>query len=566
MATFIPEVKPEDFNNSYGEMKVYEALRSLGNQYTVFYSLSWVSVNDRRTVGEADFVVAHPDKGIFVIEVKSGEIEYKKGEWIQTNTRTGKQKKITPYTQARKSQFELLERLEIVRSQVKIPMLCYGVWFPSIEIKDKDLLPPEAPKEITLDKASLDKPEKALEDAFNYWATKYRMTKLSSAEFQKVVEVLCPHFHVVPKLKTKMEETELSYIQLTSQQAAVLDFLEEQKTAVIHGLAGTGKTVLAIEKAKSLAAKDEQVLFLCYNSFLKDNLKTNNTIPNVTFHNAHSLAYEIMGGLNVDRDRVLEEFEEFLTDVFEPEDWPYVNVIIDEGQDLSDRLVNALYDLVKRKHGYFYVFYDRNQYILKNKMPKWIEDAECRLVLHKNCRNTAEVFKTSCSIMGLENITYNEIHGEIPAAKFYSTEGELNKIVEQFIQSVKAEGVLPQDIVILTARTIEDSWIDINKKYSGYELSTERNNGKVLFTTIRKFKGLESDVVLIVDASMSALRNPENKRLLYVGTSRAKNLLNIAFLEDVESDEMGDYLRDLNPDRNVPKNKKGLKRLLNISI
>lgn len=566
MATFIPEVKPEDFNNSYGEMKVYEALRSLGNQYTVFYSLSWVSVNDRRTVGEADFVVAHPDKGIFVIEVKSGEIEYKKGEWIQTNTRTGKQKKITPYTQARKSQFELLERLEIVRSQVKIPMLCYGVWFPSIEIKDKDLLPPEAPKKITLDKASLDKPEKALEDAFNYWATKYRMTKLSSAEFQKVVEVLCPHFHVVPKLKTKMEETELSYIQLTSQQAAVLDFLEEQKTAVIHGLAGTGKTVLAIEKAKSLAAKDEQVLFLCYNSFLKDNLKTNNTIPNVTFHNAHSLAYEIMGGSNVDRDRVLEEFEEFLTDVFEPEDWPYVNVIIDEGQDLSDMLVNALYDLVKRKHGYFYVFYDRNQYILKNKMPKWIEDAECRLVLHKNCRNTAEVFKTSCSIMGLENITYNEIHGEIPAAKFYSTEGELNKIVEQFIQSVKAEGVLPQDIVILTARTIEDSWIDINKKYSGYELSTERNNGKVLFTTIRKFKGLESDVVLIVDASMSALRNPENKRLLYVGTSRAKNLLNIAFLEDVESDEMGDYLRDLNPDRNVPKNKKGLKRLLNISI
>ena len=139
MATFIPEVKPEDFNNSFGEMKVYEALRSLGNQYTVFYSLSWVSVNDRRTVGEADFVVAHPDKGIFVIEVKSGEIEYKKGEWIQTNTRTGKQKKITPYTQARKIQFELLERLEIVRSQVKIPMLCYGVWFPSIEIKDKDL-------------------------------------------------------------------------------------------------------------------------------------------------------------------------------------------------------------------------------------------------------------------------------------------------------------------------------------------------------------------------------------------------------------------------------------------
>lgn len=566
MARFIPEVKPEDFNNSYGEMKVYEALRSLGNQYTIFYSLSWVGVSDRRTVGEADFVVAHPDKGIFVIEVKSGEIEYKKGEWIQTNTRTGKQKIITPYTQARKSQFELLERLELVRSQVKIPMMCYGVWFSSVEIQNNDTLPPEAPKEITLDKSSLDKPEKAIENAFNYWATKYRMNKLSSMEFQKVVEVLCPHFHVVQKLKTKMEETELSYIQLTGQQAAILDFLEEQKTAVIHGLAGTGKTVLAIEKAKMLAAKDEQVLFLCFNSFLKVNLKNNNAIPNVTFHNAHSLAYEIMGGSNIDMDKVLDEFEEFLSDIFEPEDWSYTNVIIDEGQDLSDRLMNALYDLVKRKNGFFYVFYDRNQYILRNKMPKWIEDAECRLVLHKNCRNTAEVFKTSCSIMGFDNVTYNEIHGEIPSAKFYSTESELDKIVEQFIQTVKEEGVLPEDIVILSAKTVEGSWIDINKKYSGYELSTERIAGKVLFTTIRKFKGLESDVVLIVDASMSDLRNPENKRLLYVGTSRAKNFLNIAFLEDITSDEMGDYLRELNPDRNVPKNKKGLKRLLNISI
>lgn len=566
MAKFIPEIKPEDFNNSYGEMKVYEALRSLGNQYTIFYSLSWVGVSDRRTIGEADFVVAHPDKGIFVIEVKSGEIEYKKGEWIQTNTKNGKQKTITPYTQARKSQFELLERVELARPRVKIPMMCYGVWFPSIEVKEKDSLPPEAPKEITLDKTSLDRPEKAIEAAFDYWAKKYRQVKLSTAEFQKIEEILCPHFHIVPKLKTKMEETELSYIQLTSQQASVLDFLEEQKTAVVHGLAGTGKTVLALEKAKSLAAKDEQVLFLCYNSFLKESLKNNNAIPNVTFHNAHSLAYEIMGGSEKDIDKVLEEFEEFLSEVFEPEDWPYVNVIIDEGQDLSDTLINALYSLVKRKNGFFYVFYDRNQYILKNKMPKWIEDAECRLVLHKNCRNTAEVFKTSCSIMGLENVTYNEIHGEIPTAKFYSTESELNRIIEQFIQTVKAEGVLPEDIVILSAKTVEDSWVDVNRKYSGYELSTERTAGKVLFTTIRKFKGLESDVVLIVDASMAALRKSENKRLLYVGTSRAKNLLNIAMLEDVSTEDMGDYLRELNPERNVPKNKKGLKRLLNISI
>ncbi len=566
MAVFIPSIKPDDFNNSYGEMKVYEALRSLNDQYTVFYSLSWVSIGDRRTIGEADFVIAHPEQGIFVIEVKSGEIEYTKGDWVQTNTRTGKQKVIHPYEQARKSQFEILERLEILRNKLRIPMLCYGVWFPSIEIQDKDKLPIEAPKEITLDKSSLDKPEKAIEDAFAYWGKKYRKTKLNEIEFHRIIDVLCPHFHVVPKLKTKMDETEQSYIQLTAQQTSLLDFLVEQKTAVIHGLAGTGKTVLAIEKTKMLAAQDEQVLFLCFNSFLRDTLKASNTIPNVTFHNAHSLAYEIMGSTDGPIEDVLAEFEEYLEEVFEAEDWNYKNIIIDEGQDLDDRLLNRLFELVKAKQGCFYVFYDRNQYILRNQMPKWIENAECRLVLHKNCRNTAEVFKTSCSILGLDNVTFNDIHGEIPAIQFYITEREQIDVVEQFIKKVTSEGVLPKDIVILTAKTLEDTWIDTNRKYAGFELSNVAEEGKILFTTIRKFKGLESEVVLIVDSSMAALKNPENKRLLYVGTSRAKNLLNIAMLEDVATGDMGAYLHDLNPERNVPRNKKGLKRLLNISI
>ena len=566
MAIFIPSVKPEDFNNSYGEMKVYEALRTLSDQYTVFYSLSWVGINEKRTVGEADFVIVHPAKGIFVIEVKSGEIEYKNGEWIQTNTKSGQSKRIEPYVQARKSQFELLDRLNQGIRDFRIPMMCYGVWFPSVDISEKATLPPESPKEITLDRLSLENPEKAINSAFEYWAEKYRQVSLDQSQLQKVINVLCPHFHVVPRLKTKIEEMEETYIQLTRQQAALLDFLEEQKTAVIHGLAGTGKTVLGVEKAKRLAAQDEQVLFLCFNSFLRDALKKNNTIPNVTFHNAHSLAYEIMGQSDSPIDEVLEEFEEFLEEVFDEDSWEYSNIIVDEGQDLDDRLLNRLYELVKLKNGCFYVFYDRNQYIMKNQLPKWIEDAECRLVLHKNCRNTAEVFKTSCSIMGLDNVTYNEVHGEIPAARFYTREDEEEKIVSDFIKRVMDEGLDPSDVVILTAKTIESSWINPGKKYAGQELSCEGEAGKILFTTIRKFKGLEAEAILIVDAQMSALTNPENRRLLYTGSSRAKNLLNIAMLEDIETGEYGDYLRNIAPGRNVPKNKKGLKRLLNVTM
>lgn len=566
MAVFIPSVKPEEFNNSYGEKKVYEALRSLNDKYTIFYSLSWIGINENRTIGEADFVILHPDKGVLVIEVKSGEIEYKDGEWIQTNTRSRVTKRIDPLGQARKSQFELLDRLYKENCGFRLPMMCYCAWFPSIEFKGHSALPIEAAKEILLDKKSLDNPENAIDACFSYWGRKYKVNKLDQRQFQKVVDVLCPHFHIVPKLKTKLEEIEASYIQLTNQQAALLDFLVEQRTAVIHGLAGTGKTVLAVEKAKRLASQNESVLFLCYNSFLRDILKSNHSTPNVTFHNVHSLAFEVMRNPNLPIEKVLSKFEDFLEKISDEKDWHYSNIIVDEGQDLDDWLLNRLSELVKKKKGCFYVFYDRNQYIIKKQLPQWIEAEECRLVLHKNCRNTAEIFKTSCSILGVGNVTYNEIHGEVPAAKFYSTPDEMETIVEEFIKRVSSEGLLPEDVVILTATTIEKSWLDVGKEYGGLKLSLTKEAGKVLFTTIRKFKGLEADAILIVDESMSAFISYENRRLLYVGASRAKNLLNIALLEDIKSNEMGNFLQIIAPDRHIPNNKKGLKRLWNITI
>ena len=105
-----------------------------------------------------------------------------------------------------------------------------------------------------------------------------------------------------------------------------------------------------------------------------------------------------------------------------------------------------------------------------------------------------------------------------------------------------------------------------NNKYGEQVLSLSRESGKLWFTTIRKFKGLEAEAILIVDATLSSLAQPESRRLLYVGSSRAKNLLYIALLDDVDSSEMDDLMKSIAPGRSVPKNKKGLKRLLNVTM
>ena len=295
-------------------------------------------------------------------------------------------------------------------------------------------------------------------------------------------------------------------------------------------------------------------------------MRENNTIPGVVFHNAHSLAYEIMGQSDLELDKVLEEFEEYLEVVFDKEDWEYKNVIVDEGQDLDDRLLNRLYDLVRSKKGCFYVFYDKNQFIMKNKQPHWIEDAECRLVLNKNCRNTAEIFKTACSIIRRDNLSLNEIHGDVPFLRFYSTEKELKVVVERFLDKMKKEEVPAEKIAILSAATMSNTFLNLNENYAGFQLSEKREEGKIHFTTIRKFKGLEADAILIVDASMIGLKSDEDKRLLYVGASRAKNYLEIAMIQDIADGDMGDYIRCLNPNRVLPKNKKGLKRLFSVEI
>jgi len=55
-----------------------------------------------------------------------------------------------------------------------------------------------------------------------------------------------------------------------------------------------------------------------------------------------------------------------------------------------------------------------------------------------------------------------------------------------------------------------------------------------LFTTARKFKGLESDFILLVDVDAETFRDEEQKRLFYVGASRARNRL---FITSVVSEE-----------------------------
>ena len=81
--------------------------------------------------------------------------------------------------------------------------------------------------------------------------------------------------------------------------------------------------------------------------------------------------------------------------------------------------------------------------------------------------------------------------------------------------------VKPEDIVILTTSSVPNSMLKNISAINGVSISTEPTKNNILFTSVRKFKGLEAKAVLLIDILVNRLTNELYKRLVYVGSSRA---------------------------------------------
>ena len=338
-------------------------------------------------------------------------------------------------------------------------------------------------------------------------------------------------------------------ITLTEEQFFVLDVLSRHRQAAIAGCAGSGKTLLAVEKASRLARQGFRVLLTCFNRnlavFLRQKL---GDLPNLHIESFHKLCFDLareadlLPVRNSRESRFFNvELPQLMHRAAKQLGIKYDAIIVDEGQDFRPNWWSPLQSLLAEPNeDFFYIFYDDNQSIytdgdIADTLP--IDQPPYTLTI--NCRNTKEIHQQVSRFYRAptETTARGPLGRPISVAR-YSQPHQLQATLSDTLQQlIRDERVPANEIAILTPLSRRKSQIWAS---SGFQRTTFSDNPSQLHTddtivcnTIHAFKGLESSVVIL--AELDQWRSRDLNSLLYVACSRARNHLIVLLPETAPS-------------------------------
>lgn len=506
--------------SSQAELRMFDQLRAAfsGPGQNGWFSMHSLNLprHEYKRFGEIDFVVCGPD-GLFVLEVKGGRVSCNDGVWETTN-RHGETERLreSPFKQAEGALHGLREKLPA--SLANLLVVGYGVVMPDVE---------RLPDSAEWDRATLADGrdfrqfEKWLERFIRYWRTKdTRKPIASSPQLNALQQHLRPDFEAVVPLHISAHDVETRIARLTEDQLRLIDVVEANPRVICSGGAGTGKTMLALELAKRWGASGMKTVLTCHSPWLKGFLQRN-AVPGLTV--------SLVESIHITAKRVgVEKFDA---------------LIVDEGQDILnmdalDQLDNYLLGGISE--GRWCFFHDTNNQ--SGLCGSYVPDAydyleNCcpvRVPLKTNCRNSLPILLRIQGDLGAD--IGNSGVGDGPAVcevNVVDTGSAIQALEKELRSLVDREGFTPGDIVILSPFEFARSWTsalpaELRDSIAILDDASPRslNRNAIGFAQIRDFKGLESEVVVLVD--MPKPGRSENLRSYhYVGMSRARALLSM---------------------------------------
>ena len=549
MGRLFPALNPEEIQNP-GERAVARVLvEQLPRRVEVFHSFNWLARDRRGTIreGECDFVLLDRQRGVLFVEVKGGSLVFDGREWVREVRGEMRLLNKDPFAQATRCMHDIIE---LVKRRFRTPggelPFTYGaaVAFPDCQVSGT--LPPSIQPELVLDAGRLRDGDGAVRRVFESFRRAHHR-ELRDREIESVREALYPRYELVPVVWRKLEDQEERLRRLTEQQHRLLDYLAQQPKAAIRGVAGSGKTMLALAKAQREARAGRRTLLLCYNQPLQDWLKA--AVPEsfaneLVVLNYHSLASRLCQEAGVPlwerRERNDQDFWDVQAaealieacDVLGPEH-KFDTVVVDEGQDFHELWWTSLEAVFRSPGGdaCYYVFYDpkQNLYVDDPALP---EELGSPYELPVNCRNTIRIAEHCASLAGYENRVIDGAPlGDQPAVvRARTMEDAFRKARQCVLQLCQSgQGGLARSQVAVLVPSV--SGVTLPTRFGTVPLTQELrewNEGKgVLITSWKRFKGLEADAVVIVE---KPARNGDSARAnanRYVARSRAKHLLTV---------------------------------------
>lgn len=516
------------------EVEFFDALaRQMPVGWHVFYHVGWLNRDSYGALrdGESDFILAHPEHGVLVVELKGGFITFegRRQQWVSTDRQGVDHDIKNPFGQAKDSKYTLTNKLreqpELAKKWVG---LHHAVAFPDCPRREGTIHSEADPALIIWQEDVQRLPTRVIEVLrHSYGAGTFRNGPEIVAALHRL---LCRTVKLANPLRTQIDTEEREIQSLTDSQIDAFAKFQRIRRVAVGGGAGSGKTYVAVHRARQLASEGFQTLFTCHSKRLAGFLKAllRNT-PNLEVYAAEDLARKYCPSLPPDApETALAEGLFDAVAALQPR--PYDAVFVDEGQDFTPEWWAALEALlVEGRKSVFFVCHDTNNQVVRPGAGSVPEDL-APIDLDENVRNTTDI----CTALlphyrGLVGIRPRMSVGRAVEYHPYA-EGNLAQVLGGVLSRLLVtEGLLARDIVVLTPRDPAESGLPSLSLPAGIRLTADEAAVKgrtVLWANVADFKGLERSIALVAELDD---RLPSDTRerdaVLYVAFSRPRSLL-----------------------------------------
>jgi hypothetical protein len=562
MARMLPPLSDGFVFRSRAERDVYAWLSSeTPDEWVVLHSV-WLRRSQQKEHAEIDFLVL-TDTACLCLEVKGHKVwRDGEGSW-HFETLDGSKSEIRnegPFDQAREAYYSARRTLEAFDQKHLFfnRVWGYGVITPdcALDVRKGDGW--VAPEMLIDSRRYPNDAVAAIDELVDYWETDKKEHKrnlgrsetelkpLSEADRNEIMQIFRREISVLEGYGVSAQNSLREANALTEQQFLGLDFLSANPRILMHGLAGTGKTMLAVEQARRASVKGE-VLFVCFNKNLAEKLAANardSEQRGVTYLNYHQLVISLAKQSGLEPD-IAEDWQEFnakaadlvlaslerLGDRFKP----YHYLVVDEAQDLMSADFFSALDLLLTDGldaGSWLVSLDPGQTLYRQQFdPAMLERLELRSArfdLAINCRNTKQI---ASYVSGISQISANEVRsvdGPHVEFNYFDNYVEYEKLLRGYLNKIVADyresGTQLEEVTLLVSdkRFAEDLSPATKSKLLVpiKPYSAQRDSQAVAWSSIHGFKGLESTAAIVV--FNGDLNSEEQRILFYVAGSRAR--------------------------------------------